>query len=190
LSVLSRGRLSSQRKLRQLVSRFKGCLSSLAPRQTEVLVLRSGFGLKHAYGRRQVARILHVSLPQEGKIERHAVAGLNGVAAGGRCASTPTSIRTTVARTVGLLVALTNQVASTGNTPSGVSTTTARRHVTAHPRNSARPTAAGRTPTSRFRSAAFTPPEGGSLNWLFPGARARVGPHRTVVHLRAAQVAA
>jgi hypothetical protein len=59
------------------VSAHRGCLSSLAPRQTQVLVLRTGFGLRRAYTRLQAARILHVSLPQEGNLEREAVAGLN-----------------------------------------------------------------------------------------------------------------
>ena len=157
----------SQRKLRRLVSRLKGCLSSLAPRQTEVLVLRTGLGLKHAYTRRQVARILHVSLPQEGNIERQAVAGLNSAAAGGRCTSTPTSVRKAVARTVGLLLALTNQLASTGSTPTGASPGT-RQRAQHDPQAQGRPLQrpAARRPSSRFKSASIAPPEHGGLDWL------------------------
>ena len=110
--------LLSDRRLRRLVSRLKGCLPSLAPRQSNVLVLRTGLGLKHAYSRRQVARILHVTLQQEGKAERQAVSGLQSASAGGRCVSAQSSVPKAVARTVSLL-ASTNDLGPTGNTSPG-----------------------------------------------------------------------
>ena len=110
--------LLSDRRLRRLVSLLKGCLPSLFPRQSNVLILRTGLGLKHAYSRRQVARILHVTLQQEGKAERQAVSGLRRASAGGRCVSAQSSVPKAVARTVSLL-ASTNELGPTGNTTPG-----------------------------------------------------------------------
>ena len=160
--------LLSDRRLRRLVSHLKGCLSSLAPRQSNVLILRTGLGLKHAYSRRQVARILHVTLQQEGKVERRAVTGLRGASAGGRCPSARSSVPTAVARTVSLLVS-TNQFGATGNTSSGAfasapqsaGKSTSASRGGGHP-NSGR----GGSSNPQLKSASITPEQHGGLDWL------------------------
>jgi len=161
-------RLLPDRRLRRLVSSLKGCLSSLAPRQSNVLVLRTGLGLKHAYSRRQVAAILHLTLQQEGKVERQAVAGLRGASAGGRCTSAQSSVPRAVARTVSLLVS-TNQLGQTGNTPSGA--------FTSAPQSAGKSSSAGRgggQPNSgrggssnpQLKSASINPGQHDGLDWL------------------------
>jgi hypothetical protein len=77
----------SQRALVQLVSRLRGCLSTLTSREKETLILRSGLGLRRFYTASQVARILRVSPQREGQIERAAVARLQNAAAHTGCAT-------------------------------------------------------------------------------------------------------
>ena len=74
----------SQPYLRRVVSKLKGCLSSLPARQSEVLVLRTGTGLRRSYTRAQVAKILHVTVAQEGRLEHQAVTGLGKASVGSR----------------------------------------------------------------------------------------------------------
>lgn len=108
-----------------------------------------------------------MSLPQEAKIERQAVGGLNSAAAGSRCATVPASAQEAVARRVGLLLPLTRQLASTGIIKSAVaSPRTPQRGATPHKGNAGRPEAGSEPPTSRFKSATIAPPEHGGLNWL------------------------
>ena len=160
--------LLSNRRLRRLVSRLKGCLQSLAPRESNVLVLRTGLGLKHAYSRRQVARILHVTLQQEGKAERKAVTGLQNASAGGRCVSAQSSVPAAVARTVSLL-ASTNQLGPTGNAspgafpgapqPAGKSSSPG--HGGAHANSGG-----GGSSNPEVKSASISPQQHAGFDWL------------------------
>jgi outer membrane biosynthesis protein TonB len=160
--------LLSSRRLRRLVSHLKGCLSSLAPRQTNVLVLRTGLGLKHAYSRRQVARILHVTLQREGAVERQAAAGLRGASARGRCMSGQSSVPKAVALTVSLL-ASTNQLGPTANTsPSAFSSSPQSAGKSSSPNGGgARPTSGdGGSSNPQVKSASISPQQHGGLDWL------------------------
>ena len=160
--------LLPDRRLHRLVSHLKGCLSSLAPRQSNVLVLRTGLGLKHAYSRRQVARILHVTLQQEGRVESQAVARLQGASAGGRCMSAQSSVPEAVARTVSLL-ASTNQLGPTGNTTPGAFSSAPQSAA-----KSSSPSRGGTHPNSggggssnpQLKSASISPEQHGGLDWL------------------------
>ena len=87
-----RGQLSQQ-YLRRVISKLKGCLSSLPAHQSEILVLRTGTGLRRSYTRAQVARILHVTVAQEGRLEHQAVTGLGKAAVGSTCASPARSLQ-------------------------------------------------------------------------------------------------
>ena len=86
--------------LRRLVTQLKGCLSSLAPRQTEVLVLRTGIGLHHGFSRQEVAKILGVSAKAETRLEQAALGGLARASTHTGCASAssnlPASARTAI----------------------------------------------------------------------------------------------
>ncbi len=108
----------STQKLRRLVTQLKGCLSSLAPQQTEVLVLRTGIGLRHAFSRRTVAQILGVSVQKELQIEQAAVLGLNRASAHSSCANSsvklPASVRTAVLQAARGIVALSEAAAVPG----------------------------------------------------------------------------
>ncbi len=160
--------LLSNRRLRRLVSLLKGCLPSLFPRQSNVLILRTGLGLKHAYSRRQVARILHVTLQQEGKAERQAVSGLRRASAGGRCVTAQSSVPKAVARTVSLL-ASTNQLGPTGNTtpdalpnaPQPADKSSSPSHGGAHPNSGG-----GGSSNPQLKSASISPQQHGGLDWL------------------------
>ena len=158
--------LLSGRRLRRLVSHLQGCLSSLAARQSNVLVLRSGLGLKHGYSRRQVARILHVTLEQEGKVERRAVAGLQSASAGGGCTSAQSSVPTAVARTVSLL-ASTNQFGPTGNASPGASRGATQGKSSSAGHGSAHPNAGGGVSSNpQVKSASISPQQHDGLDWL------------------------
>ena len=160
------GRLLSERKLRQLVLRLRGCLSSLSSQQTHVLVLRTGLGLKHDYTRRQVARILSASLAREGRIERQAVASLTMASAQGRCGSPATSAQTAMFRAVSLLSALNDGApASTMRTSVTTSSGAGASQVRSGSRHRSgpQPARSQRPPTS---SAAIAPPGHGAGEWL------------------------
>lgn len=77
----------SKRRLRQIVMALRGCLKAIAPQQAEVLVLRSGIGLRRSYRRPAIAGILRVTLPREAQIERAGVSALRAAASGGLCGS-------------------------------------------------------------------------------------------------------
>ncbi len=159
--------LLPDRRLHRLVSHLKGCLSSLAPRQSNVLVLRTGLGLKHAYSRRQVARILHVTLQQEGRVESQAVARLQGASAGGRCMSARSSVPKAVARTVSLL-ASTNQLGPTGNTTPGAfsSAPQSAAKSSSPSRGGTHPNSGGGSSNPQLKSASISPEQHGGLDWL------------------------
>jgi hypothetical protein len=75
----------SNHRLRLIVMRLRGCLSAIAPQQAEVLVLRTGIGLRRSYRPDQIARILRVTLPREAQIERSGVSALQSAARDGSC---------------------------------------------------------------------------------------------------------
>jgi hypothetical protein len=59
-----------ERRLRQLVRRFSGCLGTLRSLETRVLTLRAGGAGRPPLSRRQVARRLDVGVPRVTAIER------------------------------------------------------------------------------------------------------------------------
>jgi peptidoglycan hydrolase-like protein with peptidoglycan-binding domain len=132
------------------------------------LVLRTGLGLKHGYSRRQVARILHMTLQQEGKAERQAVSGLRSASAGGRCVSAQSSVPKAVARTVSLL-ASTNQLGPTANTSPGAFSSapqSAGRSSSPRRGGSHLNSGGGGSSNPRLKSASISPEQHGGLDWL------------------------
>jgi hypothetical protein len=158
------GRLLSQGKLRRLVSRLQGCLSGLGPQETKVLVLRSGVGLKHGYGRRQVARILHVTLRQEGVIERRATAALTRASAEGTCGNRLASTRIGVSHALGVLVGMASRATAMGygRSPVAASRTLPTPGRGSQPKAGQRPRPSGPNP----KTAMITPPHDGGLDPL------------------------
>lgn len=159
--------LLSQQRLRKLVSQHQGCLSSLAPRQSRALILRTGLGLKHAYSRQQVAKILHLSLPQEGRLEQRAVIGLGAVSTQGRCVNPlpalGSAMRLAARAALSLFTgpALTSPVSAAA--PSGVaerSTAPIQSHAAARPKPAASATA------PPVRSAGIAAPQQGGFDWI------------------------
>ena len=166
----SRGRsgpLLSQQRLRKLVAQHKGCLSSLASRQSKVLMLRTGIGVKHAYGREQVAKILGVTLQQEGRLEREAVTGLTVASTNGRCGNPLGPVGSAMH-----LVARAALSFFAGRSPTGENSPAARpsvvRRAPVPPRSRTeaatnRPAGAG---APRVRSAGIATPQEGGFDWL------------------------
>ncbi len=117
-----RGPLSTK-ALRRLVTQLKGCLSSLAPRQTEVLVLRTGIGLHHGFSRQEVAKILGVSAKAEARLEQTALGGLGRVSTHTGCASVssevPASVRTAVLVTERAILGLSRALTVPGDLRAG-----------------------------------------------------------------------
>jgi len=70
------------RRLRQLVSRLRGCLAALDPGARRLLDLRAGVG-GPAHSAKATARILHLSLRREAIRERRALKALMGSGATG-----------------------------------------------------------------------------------------------------------
>ena len=154
--------LSPQAALRRLVLRLRGCLAALPPRQAQALVLRTGIGLPRDFSREEVARLLRVSLQQEGRIEHDAVAGLDNLSHA-RCAGSRASLQAATHAAVTGALALLRQ--STPAAPSA--TPSAGRSRRASP--GARQTAAASPATNssgRSRSAAIAPPQTGGPVWL------------------------
>lgn len=161
----------SQRRLRKLVAQNQGCLSSLTPRQSTVLILRTGIGIKHAYSRQQVAKLLRLTLQQEGRLEQLAVTGLTNASTNGRCANPFASFGSAVHLAARAALSL-----FAGFTPSPTSTTTRSsgglQASTAHPRrpaerpkSSAPPKSATGGTSPRIRSAAIASPQHGGIDW-------------------------
>jgi hypothetical protein len=74
-----------QRRLRRLVNRLSGCLSTLTPQAKQVLVLRAGIGSNRAYTGGQVARMLHIGAARETRVEQAALTTLQAAAKSGSC---------------------------------------------------------------------------------------------------------
>ena len=158
-------RLLTQQELRRLVSRLRGCLASLTARQTQVLVLRSGLGLRHSDTRRQVAAILHVTLRQEGRIERQATSGLTRASAQGRCANRVTLLRASLLHTLSLLLPLTFPPPASASARPPVQPATTN-HPTAKSRHGRVSRATSGQSNSAPNSSSITPPDKGGLNLL------------------------
>jgi tetratricopeptide (TPR) repeat protein len=73
----------SKRFLRRFLRGRIGCLEEIPEAEERVLVLRTGIGAGPARTRRQVARMLHVSLRREGQLERRGVSGVRAAATHG-----------------------------------------------------------------------------------------------------------
>ena len=139
-----------------------------------MLILRTGIGVKHAYSRQQVAKLLRLNLQQEGRLEQRAVAGLSNASTKARCANPLGSLGSAVhlAASAALSLfagsvpderdlvgpAILLGAASAGKTPEPVRTATevALRHRS--------PTTGGANP--RIRSAGITSPPHGGIDWL------------------------
>jgi Flp pilus assembly protein TadD len=65
----------------------------ISSRYANVLTLRTGWGIQRSYSRRAVARMLHVSLAREGRIEHAAVRALGTADTHGSCARTQQATR-------------------------------------------------------------------------------------------------
>jgi TPR repeat protein len=125
-------------------------------------MLRTGIGLDRGYSRRQVARIVHVSLEREGRIERQATAALTRASKEGRCAGPVAALRTAVLNTLSALLGITRGVPPSGNSASIVATGGARqmhRHGLG-PRPDQGPS------TANFKSATVAPPHQSGLDPL------------------------
>jgi hypothetical protein len=79
----SRGVRRRERRLRRTVRRHWACLDALPSLERRVLVLRSGLGPPRARTRAPVARALHLSTRQMGRVERRGLRRLRGLARGG-----------------------------------------------------------------------------------------------------------
>lgn len=75
----------SAARVRALVSRFRGCLAALPLKEEQVLILRSGVGLRRGYDDPAVARILGMSVPREQQTELLAVGQLTATASEASC---------------------------------------------------------------------------------------------------------
>ena len=159
--------------LRRLVTQLKGCLSSLAPRQTEVLVLRTGIGMRHGFSRQQVAKILGVSARAETRLEQAALGGLARASTHSTCARAssqqlPALLRTAVLLTaraiLGLSSALTTPrpAAPVAHAPAAPQSRPASRGQ--RPARSKAPTP---TTAPQVRKAAIPSPAHSSSYWLW-----------------------
>ena len=124
-------------------------------------MLRSGLGLRHSYTREEVARILRVTLRQEGRLERQATTDLTNAPARGRCSNPAGSARAAVLNTVNALLALTRQAPPTGkNRVSSVSSGRRR----ARPGSGSPSTPARQPANPNVKSASITAPHTGGLD--------------------------
>ena len=131
-----------------------------------MLILRTGSGLEHSYSRRQVARILGVSLRQEGRLEQQAVTGLGNASANGTCGNPLAPLGAAVHLAARAALSLFASASPTSATPAAA--TSAPHHAPAPPRTrSAAPlkSATGGT-TPRIRSAGISTPQHAGVDWL------------------------
>src|SRR3984885_3220928 len=166
-----RGPLSTK-ALRRLVTQSKGCLSSLAPRQTEVLVLRTGIGLKHGFSRQEVARILGVSAQKEGQLEQRAVGSLNQASTHSNCAGTPGKLPAAARNALlvaarGILALSSAPAAPATSKPAARAPVSRPSHPTSHGRRTARAKTPTPSPPPSVRKADIASPPSSSLGWLW-----------------------
>ncbi|HUE28682.1 MAG TPA: hypothetical protein VMP89_18050, partial [Solirubrobacteraceae bacterium] len=160
---------SSERRLRQLVLRLRGCLAAIPPQQAKALELRTGIGLRRSYGRAEVARKLRVSSAREARIERTAVAALKSAARDGACATKRSARPATVLLSApgpvaqqALPVALTTAPATSNPLPSSASPSAKDEE-----RNGRRATAAPRIVPGASIPASFPAPGSGSNSFEY-----------------------
>lgn len=161
----------TQRQLARLVSRLSGCLSSVTPRQRQLLALRTGYALPRSYDRGQVARILGVSRQRESQIEQAAVAGLQQASQRSNCASAARSIPAIAIAVASAPFEILDRAFGPGlsepaNTSARGSHTTAPK-LAAHNHPAPQPQAQGVNPAgSAGKSAVISPPAQGGIDWL------------------------
>jgi hypothetical protein len=80
---------AAQTRLRDVVLHLSQCLSTLSPQRQWTLILRAGIGTPQPYTRRAVARVFHIGVRHEARIERAGLHDLQAAARGGRCGSPP-----------------------------------------------------------------------------------------------------
>jgi tetratricopeptide (TPR) repeat protein len=137
-----------------------------------VLVLRTGLGLKHGYTRREVARILHVTLKREGELERQATVALLTASVHSGCGNPVPAIQTAVLRTLNAVLASTPLAglgSSSGSSLASSSATTTGRPRAAAARPSGHASGAPGASVSQPpapASAAIAPPPEAGVNWL------------------------
>ena len=134
-------------------------------------MLRTGTGLRRSYTRAQVAKILHVTIAQEGRLEHQAVTGLGKASVGSRCASPARSLQRAVSLT---MRAVTNFIhgfsspsAAPASAPVSAAPKAAPKSSHARPKHAAAPPKTTSPGTAaRPRSAAIVSPDHGGLSWL------------------------
>ncbi len=166
-----RGPLATK-ALRRLVTQLKGCLSSLAPRQTEVLVLRTGIGLQHGFSRQEVAKILGVSATAEARLEQAALGGLARASTHTGCATAssklPASARTAILVAARTILGLSRALSTPGpSTAVAHAPATSHSGAASHGRRSTRSKAPTPTTAPQVRKAAIPSPAHSSSYWLW-----------------------
>lgn len=129
-------------------------------------MLRSGVGLEHGYTRREVAAILHVTVRQEGRIERQATTGLTRASAQGRCANRLTSVRASLLHTLSVLLPLTLPPPMTGSATPTAQPSVNTRHITSGTHHGTVSRATPGQPPPAPKSSSIAPPDEGGLNLL------------------------
>lgn len=79
----------AQQQLRIIVVRLSQCLSTLSPDSQRMLLLRAGISAAQPPGSRAVARMLHISVAREARLEQDALLKLQSAARGHSCGSPP-----------------------------------------------------------------------------------------------------
>ncbi len=173
----------TQQQLVKLVARLNGCLSSVTPRQRQLLTLRTGFGLKRSYNTSQVARILGVSRGRESQIEQAAVSGLQQASQHSNCANATRSLSAVATAAIRAPFEIVDHMLGPGQsapaaTPAGVSRAATSQHRAVAPPSSGivagRPVSDPQPCRFCWKSAVISPPDQGGMDWLLLGGGARV----------------
>ena len=170
----------TQDQLERLVSQLGGCLASVAPRQRQLLTLRSGFGLQRAYDGAQAARILRVSLSQERQLEQAAVTSLERASRSSSCAQASGSLSAIatavvsapfeiVQRVLGPAQSAAASVSSGSQPAASLQRTPGQPHEPARPHVPA-PHQVVNPVASASKKAAISAPGHGGLDWLLVAA--------------------
>jgi Sigma-70, region 4 len=80
-----------ERRLRNAVRRFRGCLDGLTQLERKVLVLRAGLGVERPHTRSRVARLLDLQTRRVGRVERSGLRRLRVLGRSGACVAAPTT---------------------------------------------------------------------------------------------------
>ena len=165
----------TQQQLVKLVVRLNGCLSSVTPRQRQLLTLRTGFGLKRSYNTREVSRILGVSQRRESQIEQAAVGGLQQASQHSNCANATRSLSAVATAAIRAPFEIVDQMLGPGQSApatalAGVSRAATPQRGSVH-RQAPGSSSAGQSQTlnpagSAGKSAVISPPDQGGMDWL------------------------